>query len=134
MLHNASQGPTASDGKPLQTKALTVQFEEWRRGDSNPKRSITEPLQLCDKTTTEPNIQPSEGLLAKQYDTLPIQNNNTSKHQTGANMVHEITNNQSDPMLCKIVEAWPELPDHIKLTIKTLVSSGTGLNNQDENK
>jgi hypothetical protein len=54
-----------------------------------------------------------------------VQKNNTSKHQTGANMVHEITDNPSDTMLRKIIEAWPELPDHIKQTIQTLVGSVT---------
>ncbi len=37
MVHNASQDVTAINGKSLQTKALTVQFGEWRRGDSNPR-------------------------------------------------------------------------------------------------
>jgi len=37
MVHNASQDATATNGKSLQTKALTVQFGEWRRGDSNPR-------------------------------------------------------------------------------------------------
>ena len=107
---------------------------KWRRGDSNPKGATTEPLQLCDNSTTKPHIQPPKWLLAEQNDTLPIQKNNTSKHQTGANMVHELTDNSSDPMLCKIVEAWPELPDHIKQTIQTLVGTVTIAGNDNVNK
>ena len=41
---------------------------------------------------------------------------------------------QKHPELYQVVDAWAELPDHIKQTIKTLVSSVTGLNNHEENK
>ena len=36
--------------------------------------------------------------------------------------------------LAEIVDAWGDLPDHIRQTIQTLVSSVTGLNNHEENK
>ena len=36
--------------------------------------------------------------------------------------------------LAEIVDAWGDLPDHIRQTIKTLISSAIGLNNHEENK
>ena len=94
---------------------------KWRRGDSNPKRTATKPLQLDNNSATEPNRQPSNGLSVEQHNTLPIQNNNSSEHQIGANMVHEITEAPSD--LAEIVQLWPELPEHIKAAIKALVQT-----------
>jgi hypothetical protein len=41
---------------------------------------------------------------------------------------------QKHPELCQVIDAWTELPNHIKQTIITLVSSVTGLNNHEENK
>ena len=41
---------------------------------------------------------------------------------------------QKHPELKQIVSVWPELPDHIKQTIKTLVGSVIGRINQEENK
>ena len=102
-------------------KPLDSIGSKWRRGDSNPKRTATEPLQLDSNSTTEPNRQPSNELLASQHDTLPIQNNNSSEHQTGANMVHEITELPSD--LTEIVQLWSELPEHIKAAIKALIQT-----------
>ena len=99
--------------------------EDWRRGDSNPKRTATEPLQLDNNSATEPNRQPSNGLSVEQHNTLPIQNNNSSEHQIGANMVHELSDTPSDPGLAEIVEVWSTLPEHVRQAIVTLVASVT---------
>ena len=93
--------------------------EEWRRGDSNPKLADTEPLQLDNNSATELNRQPSNGISAEQHNTLPIQNNNNSEHQIGANMVHQ--NLPSD--LAEVVAVWPELAEHIKAAIKAWVKT-----------
>ena len=96
---------------------------EWRRGDSNPKRTSTEPIQLDNNSATEPNRQPSNGLSDKQHNTLPIQNNNSSEHQIGANMVHGLIDTSSDPGLVEIVAVWPGLTKPIKAAIKALIQS-----------
>ena len=60
---------------------------------------------------------------------------NTKPHAPTAvtvqNPVHIL---QKYPELYQVIDAWTELPDHVKQTIKTLVSSVAGLNNHEENK
>jgi hypothetical protein len=78
---------------------------QWRRGDSNPKRAETEPLHNNDKTATDCNEKPLEGISEKQ-------NQNSSERfqtlsQLGANMVHM---HDRDPDFAEIVTAWPGLP------------------------
>jgi len=36
-VHKTKQDVTAANDKSLQTKAVTPQYGEWRRGDSNPR-------------------------------------------------------------------------------------------------
>ena len=92
---------------------------EWRRGDSNPKHTDTEPLQLDNNSATEPNRQPSNGLSVEQHNTFSTQNNNSSEHQIGANMVHFL----KDSDLEQIVAIWSKLPEHIKAAIKALAQT-----------
>ena len=95
-------------------------------GGFEPKTYRYRTPQLDNNSATEPNRQPSNGLLVKQHNTLPIQNNNSSKHQIGANMVHFF----EDCDLKQLITAWPELPEHIKAAIRaccTMFSNPTVL-------
>ena len=93
---------------------------QWRRGDSNPKRTETEPLHTQCNSDTNPNRRPLKGGSEEQNSDSSEHFQTLLQHKLGANMVHE---NGSGPDLAKIMEAWPELPEHIKTAIKALIQT-----------
>jgi hypothetical protein len=95
----------------------------WRRGDSNPKRTETEPLQIRDNSATDCSEKPLEGGSEKQSHNSSEHFNTLSQHQFGANMVRE---NGGDSDLARIVAAWPKLPEHIKASVKALIQTYNG--------
>jgi hypothetical protein len=88
-------------------------------------------LQKHANSPAEPNRKPPEPFLEKHFRTLPIHQNNTSEHQIGAHLVHQVTSGSDepsphvDPRLIEIINQWPELPEHILQTILTIVESAT---------
>ena len=46
MVHIADEGCTNENGKSLEDKGLTIKLEDWRRGESKPHPTKTEPLQF----------------------------------------------------------------------------------------
>ncbi|MCK4830692.1 hypothetical protein KA005_84040, partial [bacterium] len=95
----------------------------WRRGDSNPKCIETEHLHINDNSATDCNVRRLEGHSAEQKNNTSEQFRTFPQHQLGANMVHQ---NGGDSDLAEIIQAWPTLPEHIKATIKLLLSSCQG--------
>jgi hypothetical protein len=96
--------------------------KEWRRGDSNPKRTKTEALQVQNNCTTKRDCQYLKCGSEKQ-------DNNTSEHfethlqqEVGANMVRGTV---IDTDLERIVTIWPKLPEQVKKAIIEIVQKHT---------
>ena len=107
--------------KHLPQRALMASEIQWRRGDSNPKRPLSESIQNSDNSATNRCVEPLQGDSAKQSETLGEQPNDTSEHEIGAHLVHEIS--EEDPELAKIIAVWAQLPEHIKAAILTLAQT-----------
>jgi 2-oxoglutarate dehydrogenase complex dehydrogenase (E1) component-like enzyme len=78
---------------------------------------VTDSEQVTDKTSTEPLQNSATGTFTECYSE---QHQTDSQHQLGANMVHV---NGDDPELALLIQAWPELSEHIKAAIKTLIQT-----------
>ena len=118
MVHDTEADVTAETGKSLPELQLTGATEEWRRGDSNPRRTETEPLQEHDNSATERSDKPVKDSSDKQSHDTSEQFQTLPQHKLGA---HLVRGGDVDPDLARIAEAWPTLPDHVKTRIKDLI-------------
>ena len=100
--------------------AVSTLFRKWRRGDSNPKRTETEPLHVHDNSATDCSEKPLEACSKYQNHDTSEHFETISQHKFGANMVRE---DGGDTELTRIVAAWAELPKHTKVAIKALVDT-----------
>jgi len=91
---------------------------QWRRGDSNLRRTKTEPPQKHYNPTTKRNEKPLETKFQKQTNDNSEHFQTVPQHKSGAHLVHDhIYCND----LAEVVKAWPALPEHIRAAIKALV-------------
>jgi len=95
-----------------------IRSRQWRRGDSNPKRTETELIQHSDNSATDCNEKSLKDLSEKQSHDNSERFKTVSQHQLGANMVRV---NGDDPDLEELIQSWPRLPEHIKEAIKALI-------------
>jgi hypothetical protein len=99
-------------------------LNKWRRGDSKPKSSITEEIQQPYNSDTEsPQVQTDTNLTSpaiEQDVTDSVQNRNSILREKYAICMHQ---NSITDDLALVMEAWPELPEYIKVAIKTLVNT-----------
>ena len=102
-----------------------AQRVEWRRGDSNPKRTETEPQQIPDNSATNRDGEPLKDGFEKQnpdssehFQTLP-------EHELGAHLVRE---NGGDSDLAWLTEHWMDIPEHVRkqfiATARTAINPG----------
>ena len=101
---------------------------QWRRGDSNPKRSETEPLQERDNSATERSEKPLEDESRKQSHDTFEQLRTLPQHKLGAHLVRAGGDDQD---LAKIAKVWSQLPEHIKAAIKALIQTHEAMNRTD---
>ena len=95
--------------------------EDWSRGESNPNLLKTKDLQRCTRRGTEADKSiDSKGLIEQNQDTSK-QNSHTKAQAIGADMVH---GPEGDTDLARLMEAWPDLPEHIKQQINELIRKG----------
>jgi len=108
-----------------------LQHRQWRRGDSNPKSPFTEDIQQPYRNDTKSSqIQTGKELtnqVTEQILTDSIQNHNTNLHEKYAICMHQnnITPESLPADVVMIIESWPNLPENIKLTIKTLIETAS---------
>ena len=95
-------------------------MKKWRRGDSNPKRTETEPLQTPCNSATNPNARPLKRGSEKQNPDSSEHFETLSPHEFGANMVR---GDGADSDLEVVVRAWPGLPADVKKQIKELIET-----------
>lgn len=69
-----------------------------------------------------------EALANKELSNISTDTLNPVTVQNPVHILHK------HPELIRVVDSWPELPDHIKQTIKTLIGSVVRPFNQDNNK
>jgi hypothetical protein len=101
-------------------------------GIRNPKALPTTPIQDHNANTTEhtqsTTTSHSSDNADKQFNADSLQEHNTILRQKCAICVLEKSG------LKEIADVWPDLPDHIKETIKTLVGSVTIVDNDNVSK
>jgi len=113
-----------ADSATMFQKRSYSQSGEWRRGDSNPKHPLSQPIHNDSNCATDCNEKPSGGGFSKQVRALPEQRDNSSERELGANMVREIS--APHPDLAEIVKAWPQLPEATRSAIQAIVRSVVG--------
>lgn len=111
---------TAEIAKLSPKRRLTTDSRKWRRGDSNPRRTETQPLHISDNSATNCSEKPLEGNSEKQSHDSSEHFNALSQQEFGANMVR---GEGRDSDLTEIVAVWPDLPGAIKAAIKALVQA-----------